>query len=294
MLKKLLYLVIIAGPFLAAAGAQEKDIYELPSWLILEYGRKAFSEKELGVALRYAREAIEKEGRFFPEAEILIGDVFRGEGNTDLAVKQYEKALASARQLYVLNDKYKILYKIADIHREEDPETYEETLRRVLEDDEMYNQAVMTDLGTKMTAMLRNEGLNKLLVLYRLRSYHSLEAHTALGRLYSEQGQWEKAALHFIFSVVTVFSRCIEEYKMYDPEYIFEDADIFLSLTKRYTAIQEYIEHTGLFVDLYYLGAVLQALGAKTETPRTIWETALRHTADPRLKNRLEFEVENL
>jgi tetratricopeptide (TPR) repeat protein len=294
MLKKWLFLVVIVSAFLSAAGAQEKDIYELPSWLILEYGRKAFSEKELGVALRYAREAIEKEGRFFPEAEILIGDVFRGEGNTDLAIEQYEKALESARQLYVRNDKYKILYKIADIYRDGEPETYEATLRRVLEDDETYNQAVKTDLGGKMITALRNEGLNKLLVLYRLQSYHSLEAHTELGRLYSEQGQWEMAALHLIFSVVTVFSRCIEEYKMYDPEYIFEDADVFLRLTKRYTAIQEYIEHTGLFVDLYYLGAVLQSLGAKTETVRTIWETALRHTGAPRLQNRLESEVENL
>ena len=109
----------------ASLSGQEKDIYGLPPWLILEYGRKAFGEMELGVAFRYAREAIEKQGMFYPEAEILIGDVFRAEGNTDLARRQYEKALENARQLYVLNEKYKILYKLADIHAGRNQPAYE-------------------------------------------------------------------------------------------------------------------------------------------------------------------------
>ena len=37
-----------------------------------------------------------------------------------------------------------------------------------------------------------------------------------------------------MFSVVTVFSSCIEEYKIYDPEYIFEDTSKLLAATKRY------------------------------------------------------------
>ena len=294
MMKKAAVLLIILSLFIFSAGAQEKEIYELPSWLILEYSRKAYGENELGVALRYAREAIEKEGRFYPEAEILIGDVFRAESNIELAERQYEKALKNSRQLYVLNDKYRILYKLADIRSDRKPEEYEQTLQQILEDDELYIRAVTTDLGTKMVTMLLDEGLDKLLVLYRLESYHSLRAHSELGRLYSEQGKWEKAVLHFIFSVVTIFSRCIEEYKIYDPEYIFEDADVLFNSTKRYAAIQEYINETSLFRNMYYLGINLLNLGADAGTVREIWETARMHTDNERLKNTLDTELQNL
>ena len=108
--------ILLAAAILFFAGsfhayAQEEGVYELPAWLVLEYGKKAFQERELGIALRYAREALEKKAGFYPEAEILIGDVFAAEGNLQLAVSQYTKALEDSRQLYILQEKYHILYR---------------------------------------------------------------------------------------------------------------------------------------------------------------------------------------
>ncbi len=288
----ILLLMIFATPFFAVA--QEKEIYQLPSWLILEYGRKAYEEREYGVALRYAREALEKQNGYYPEAEILIGDVFDAEGNKDLAIRQYEKALDMSKQLYVLNEKYEIFYKLGNIYFDRDSTAYEKTLQTILEDDEMYKRAVRTDLGMKMISMLMEEGLNKLLVLYRLQSYHSLEAHSALGRLYYEQDQYQKAALHFIFSVVTVFSRCIEEYKLYDPEYIYEDAVLLFELTKRYEAVQEYLRDTHLFLNLYLLGKTMEALNGKTELIKEIWDIVRIFSKDSRFKKNVEEEMNSL
>lgn len=296
-MKKKIILIIFFLIFFrfSAAFAQEREIYQLPSWLILEYGRKAFGEQELGVALRYAREAIEKEGGFFPEAEILIGDVFDADGNPDLALRQYQKALDSSRQLYILGDKYQILYKMAAIYgNRDDYGNYEQSLRMILDDDEMYHQAVRTDLGDKMVSMLMEEGLDKLLILYRLQSYHSLQAHSSLGMLYAEQENLEKSALHYLFSVVTVFSRCIEEYKLYDPVYIFENSNDFLALTKRYEAIQNYIAETELYLDMFNLGTIMLSLGAASDLVRNIWQTAAAHSGDSGLVAVIEEEIGRL
>lgn len=287
-------LLLLFVVFSGHVTGQEREIYNLPAWLILEYGRKAYGERELGVALRYAREALEKKGHFFPEAEILIGDVFDAEGNEDLAIRQYEKALEMSKQLYVLSEKYEILYKLGDIYEDRDPEAHEQTLLMILEDDEMFQQAIRTDLGAKMINMLLAEGFDKLLTLYRLQSYHSLEAHSSLGMLYFAKGEYEKAVLHLLFSITTVFSRCIEEYKTYDPEYVYEDAGELLQLTKRYDAIQEFLDITNLYMNLFFLGKTMIPLGAEEGFVRELWEICVNHSGDDTIVNFIREELDNL
>jgi len=283
-------LLIFLGVVLPAA-AQEKEIYNLPPWLILEYGRKAYADREYGVALRYAREALEKQGHFFPEAEILIGDVFSAEGNKDLAIRQYEKALGMSKQLYVLNDKYRILYKLADIYSDENQHNYESTLKEIVYDDEMYLSAVQTQSGTQFITTLRNSGLDKLVILYRLKSYFSLEAHSMLGRLYFLQEDFESSTLHLIFSTVTVISRCIEELQFYDPDFIYTDGVELFERTARYSAVQAYIKKTELYENLYLLGKVMVELDSESDFVREVWETVMQFSTNNRLKNRIEADL---
>jgi len=246
---------------------QEKEIYELPPWLILEYGKKAFREREYGVALRYAREAIEKSAYFYPEAEILIGGVFEAEGNIELAIEQYEKALNNAKQLYIQDEKYEVYYKLAEMYNNgylsgigNNPEQkYRETLETILEDDEEYTDAAESNLGDALVNTLEEEGFDRLVILYRLNSDFSLEAHSRYGRIYLDTGEYKQAALHFTFVVLSVVSKAIEELQFHDPEYEFESSESFFEACRRYDLIQNYFEETSLFSNMMALGDAVAA-----------------------------------
>jgi tetratricopeptide (TPR) repeat protein len=246
---------------------QEKEIYELPPWLILEYGKKAFMEREYGVALRYAREAIEKRAYFYPEAEILIGDVFEAEGNIELAIEQYEKALENAKQLYIQDEKYEVYYKLAELYDNgylsgigTNPEQkYREILETILEDDEEYTDAAESNLGDALVNTLEEDGFDRLVILYRLNSDFSLEAHSRFGRIHLDNGEYKQAALHFIFVVLSVISKAIEELQFHDPEYEFESSESFFEACTRYDLIQNYFEETSLFSNMAALGDAVAA-----------------------------------
>lgn len=252
---------------------QEKEIFDLPPWLILEYGKKALEKPELGkqgelgFALRYAREAIEKRAYFYPEAEILIGDVFAAQGSIRLAIKQYEKALDNAKQLYIQDEKYEVYYKLAELYDNgylsgigTNPEQkYREILETILEDDEEYTEAVETNLGDALVNTLEEDGFDRLVILYRVNSDFSLEAHSRFGRIHLDNGEYKQAALHFIFVVLSVVSKAIEELQFHDPKYEFENSESFFEACRRYDLIQNYFEKTSLFSNMMALGDAVAA-----------------------------------
>lgn len=288
--------------FLSAAlplTGQDDEIYELPPWLILEYGKKAFEKRErggegeLGLALRYAREAIEKRAYFYPEAEILIGDVFKAEGNIELAIKQYERVLEKAKQLYILAEKYDVYYKLAALYEQDNLEgigdnpekKYREILNSILKDDEEYADAVESNLGDALVNTLEEDGFDRLVILYRLNSDFSLEAHSRYGGLYLDTGEYNQASLHFIFVVLSVVSKAIEELQFHDPKYEFETGDSFFQACRRYDLIQNYFQETNLFSNMVALGdAVVAGDDEKgmpdTEVTRQLWELARAYSQD--------------
>ena len=289
---------IFLGPKLPLSG-QDKEIYELPPWLILEYGKKAFEEREYGVALRYAREAIEKTAHFYPEAEILIGDVFEAEGNIELAIEQYEKALNNdnAKQLYIQDEKYEVYYKLAEIYYQKyqqesgtgNKERYRGILEKILEDDNEYNETMESNLKTALVRTLKQSGLDRLVILYRLNSHFSLEAHSRLGKLNLDDGEYDQAALHFIFVVLSIISKAIEELKFHDPEYEFERSEAFFEACTRYELIQNYFENSNLFNNMVSLGdAILgsndEANEEYAEVTSRIWELARSYSPDERIR----------
>lgn len=61
------------------------------NWSLFEQGNAAMAQREFGKALSLYKEAILKAG-IFPEAEVAVGDVYAEEGESTLALAQYEKA----------------------------------------------------------------------------------------------------------------------------------------------------------------------------------------------------------
>jgi len=160
-------------------------------------------------------------GTLTPEATYRIGRIFEAEGDYLLARKRYEEALENARYLYVPDDKWLIYYSLADLTlNENDLDQYEQILLSVF-DDEMKRNSEVIRREHSYVQVLKSEGLDKLLLLYRLKLSYSLEAASRLGRFYNNQELWKSSLIKNLYPLLTLYSAGIESLINGYPDFSF-------------------------------------------------------------------------
>jgi hypothetical protein len=241
-----LFLVLSSG--LPAQTASEPD--QLPSWVLFGLGQKAYEAKKFGEATVYFRQAVDRRG-LYPEAEAYLARIAsQGEG-TALQEAQLLKALDERGLLQVPDDRYSLLYALADLRlRSDDGKSVEkgeaalETWREILHDDKAYRAVedgggldgyykslldkpslvnLKTATGPSLTQNL--VGLNKLLYLYRHPLGFSLKAHQEIAALSVTNKAYKKAVGHALFALVGIFSTSIEQVQSIHPDYVFRTLD---------------------------------------------------------------------
>ena len=80
--------------------AQENNKEPAPAWITLEYALQSFAQKNLGEALQLALRALSQKP-IYPEAEILIAEIYSAEGETDLAINLFNKVLKFNDQKFI-------------------------------------------------------------------------------------------------------------------------------------------------------------------------------------------------
>ncbi len=236
----------------AFAGAQpaapEPD--QLPSWVLFGLGQKAYEQKHFGEATVYFRRAVDRKG-LYPEAEAALAKIAnQGEGLA-LQEVQLQKALDERGLLQVPDDRYALLYALADLRLRADSgtsvekgEAALETWREILRDDTAYRaveesggldgyyNALMarpsvvvlkTAQGPSITENM--VGLNRLLYLYRHPLGFSLRAHQEIAALSVTNKAYKKAVGHSLFALVGIFSSVIDQVKVFTPDYSFRTLD---------------------------------------------------------------------
>ncbi len=290
---KLLSTILFLFCFLITSLHAQEEIVNsdnIPAWILVEQGKKAFREDEFGIALRYFREAIEKEG-VFPEAEYRIGNVFEKEQELALAVKQYEKTLSMENALYIPEERYTILYNLAFVYEKtEKYKQYEDTLLQIIADDTLFSARENETFRSALYNNMVENGLDKLLILYRLESDFSLEALKLLGVYYYKSGRYNRAIHHFLFPLITVFSNCIDELRKKDPDYEFEETEECLRLIMREERLRNYVEKTELFKIIYYLAASLFAEGY-LQRAESLWRYVVEWSMTETWRNRAEAQL---
>lgn len=249
-------LILIPTIFCTSVGAQsaspEPD--QLPSWVLFGLGQRAYEQKHFGEATVYFRQAVDRKG-IYPEAEAGLAQIaHQGEG---LALQELElqKALDQRGLLQVPDDRYQLLYALADLRLRADTgtsvekgEAALETWRDILKDDQAfqsieqsggldgYYNALMaqpslinlkTAQGPSLTANL--VGLNRLLYLYRHPLGFSLRAHQEIAALSVTNKAYKKAVGHSLFALVGIFSTVIDQVKVTHPDYVFRSLDELFS-----------------------------------------------------------------
>ena len=232
--------------------APEPD--QLPSWVLLGLGQQAYEQKRFGEAAVYFRQAVDRKG-IYPEAEAALAKIAnQGEGLA-LQEVQLQKALDERGLLQVPDDRYALLYALADLRLRADTgtsvekgEAALETWREILKDDaafravdeagglDGYYNALMTKAsivslktaqGPSLTANLI--GLNRLLYLYRHPLGFSLRAHQEIAALSVTNKAYKKAVGHSTFALVGIFSTVIDQVKAVHPDYVFRTLDELFS-----------------------------------------------------------------
>lgn len=237
-----------------------------PLWLRMDEAVQLVESGEIGEAVYSFRKILEDvPGN--PESEMWLGLIFDKENEYDLAISHLELALEHKKQLVILEDLYRILYRLADIHlKVGDYSAYVDNLSSVIEfsDEKIKND----NLKTAMLNVLREKGYDKFIELYRLENRISLKANSLLGKYYFEDEKWGLATEYLMQATGSIISSSIEEIKNLDPDYIFlidESTDKSLEnvfdLVNSIPVLKEYFKSNSFYEHFYYLGKSLMNSG---------------------------------
>ena len=217
---------------------------------------------EIGEAV-YAFRKILEDVPGNPESEMWLGLIFDKENEYDLAISHLELALEHKKQLVILEDLYRILYRLADIHlKVGDSSAYKDNLSSVIEFSG--EQIQNNNLKTAMFKVLTERGYDKYIELYRPHKRISLKAYSLLGKYYFEKENWTLAAEYLMEATGSIISSSIEEIKRIDPDYNFlidESTDKSLEnvfdLVNNVPLLKEYFKTNSFYEYFYYLGKSL-------------------------------------
>jgi tetratricopeptide (TPR) repeat protein len=228
--------------------------------------------------------ALEELGKFkdYPEAEYWIGEIYRVEGELDLALGQYHKALAQSARPEDPNFELELLYKVADVYRfRQEFNRMEETLLKIVEGNNIRGEAWdslwqgdAADSGSfvrnSMARTLENSGPERFLVMYRYNNGPVERAHRLLGFYYYASSRYNRAVEHLMFAFLIQNSILIEEVQRSRYDFVFESLENLLSSLPRGDTLVNFIDRVEYYRSAYYLGSSLYGSGRETSA-RTLW-----------------------
>lgn len=249
----------------------EEDPSGQPGWLLLAKGRRAFDEKDYGIALRYFRWA-KSQRSVYPEADFWIGEVYRVEQELTLALEQYLRAYEDRNALRIPAQQYEILYQVADLYEAlERYAAYEETLMRIVETVPRDEAALPVPLDQAMYRALVDHGPDKVLELYRVHNTGAMRARYRLGVFLYRTGRNAEGVRELLQSTMMCLTTVLNHLFAKDPEYVYGGVRRTLEDAQSHPSLVEYIVESDLFGQLYYLATALYA-GGMSDLAEPLWE----------------------
>lgn len=282
--------------FSVPVASQEAD-RDLPAWALYQQGLellpspddavKTAGRKDPGQALRLFRQAIarreaelvargevvETDASRFPEAEAGLARIYLMEGNLSLAERHYLRALASSAFLAIPETEWELRYELAELYEMSERRrlAQREWLTIVEEVDSIGSQAT-SELLDNYQRIFWEEGIDRLLQLYRHEGAASIAANRNLGRQYLGMGRYEAALDHDIMATVKIVTLVVEEIRRFEPLYRLDSLGSMLSRAREYPQIQGYLDASGLFDTLERLGQTSFRLRSSSVRSRELWE----------------------
>jgi len=279
----LLGLIVTLG-----AGAQSVD----PAWLQVERADKLAADGDYGIAIQLYREALTLDPGS-PEAIFGLARAFKAVGDYLIAEEYLSDAIAVADDLRVPAWRYVINYELADLYRVQRKfSAYEETLFTIVALAEAEPKAPRTIVVPAETvqAVFLDNGLDRVLVLYRLDEDGATRARGQLGELLVGLGRYDAAVEHGLLAVVQQLSMVIEAVMQRDPGFEYETVFGALRSAENYPETRAYLADTNLYENLYFLASGLYARG-NSESARSVWRLLLTLPRAGRWSDRARIQL---
>ena len=254
MNRSALFLVIL----LSLVGAPEPASAQNgePAWLVVKRAERLMDAGEFGLAIRSFRLALDLSPND-PDALYGLGRAYKAINDLVVAEDYLSRALGRRDAFAVPETALLVRYELADIHRtRRDFARYEQELAAIVAADPIPDDALIPDDPHRV---LREQGLDRFLVLYRLPESGSTDARSRLAELLVGFGRYDVAAMHASVAVLQSFTTLIDAARDRDPTYEFSTIVGLMERADSYPEAREYLERSTLYHDLYYLAAALWA-----------------------------------
>ncbi|MCF0124330.1 MAG: hypothetical protein HUJ68_00970 [Clostridia bacterium] len=184
-----------------------RDEYEVVNLIEFYLKKKGedFFENSLSFLLSYMDSI-----KVFPEAQKLMGDIYKIEGEYQFAEMYYHEALKNTNVLDIPDERYVILYELADISRLQNDEAEREArLLSILTEDKVFLDKVFINSLVRVINLNKKDSHEKFFTMYRADSYYMMKAYSELAEYYQKNGCADKALTFVSLQVITGFTKIL-------------------------------------------------------------------------------------
>lgn len=213
----------------------ERDQIEAIS--IIKHYLKLYGEKFFQYSVHNMEDWVE-EKRVYPEADFLIGKIYRLEGEYKTAVDFYEKARLESSFLDIPDQIYDILYEMADLMKhQQETEKYKQSLLLILDNDPNYKDMVLRRAMLKIIDADKPANVDRFFNLFRVSSPKTLNALYNISLIFEEEGETENSLFASALGSVESFSHILDSISGRDANYEFTTLADFLKKISEYEDI---------------------------------------------------------
>ena len=192
-----------------------------------------------------------EEKRVYPEADFLIGKIYRLEGEYKTAIDFYAKARLESSFLDIPDQIYDILYEMADLLKHQgETEKYKQVLLLILDNDSNYKDMVLRRAMLKIIDADKPANVDRFFNLFRVSSPKTLNALYNISLIFEEEGETENSLFSSALGSVESFSHILDSISGRDANYEYTTLADFLKKISEYEDILLWCEQNHFWDNL--------------------------------------------
>ena len=230
----------------------------------------------------------------FPEAHKIIGDIYKLEGEYTYAEEYYLMALDKADVLDIPDEKYEILYMLAEISRlEGDLPKMEVRLLNILAEDKNFRDSALKRSMRGTIAGNKKDSMEKFFNLYRADSYKCINAYNQLAEYYHDAGQSDKALEYASLAAITSFTKIIEILYSRNSSYEYQNLEGFMQEASFYDDVIEWGSRNSAWKSFNILASYSREAGY-TNFAASLLRVIARYTPETYWQRDAVLQLENM